>query len=80
MDGKKPKVQEKKVWKPKDVHCKEHKYSEETRVLHAKVEKELSSEKVNSEKEGHDLQSINTMPKQRIDDLADLSKDGRSLG
>ena len=74
MDGKKPKVQQKKVWKPKDVHRKEHKYSEESKDLHVEVEKELSFEKVNSKKEGHDLQLENTMLEQRIDDLADLSK------
>ena len=74
MDGKKPRIQHKKVWKPKDAHCNEQKYSEVSRDLHEEVEKELSFVKVNSEEEGHDLQSENTMPEQRIDDLADLSK------
>ena len=74
MDGEKAKVQQKKVWKPKEAHRKEQKNSEDSKDLHAKVEKEPSPKKVNSEKEGHDLQLETTMPEQRIDDRTDLSK------
>ena len=74
MDGKKAKVQQKKVWKPKEAHLKEKKNNEDSKAPHAEVNKEPSSKIENSEKEGHGLQLDTIMPKQRIDDLVELSK------
>ena len=74
MDGKKDKVQKKKAWKPKEAHRKEQKNNEDSKAPHVEVDKEPSSEKAISEKEGHGLQLDTIMPEQRIDDLANRSK------
>ena len=74
MDRKKAKVQQKKVWKPKEAHLKEQKKNEDSKAPYAEVDKVPSTKKVNSKKEGHGLQLETIMPGQRIDDLTDLSK------
>ena len=73
-DGKKTKIQQKKVWKPKEDHCQEQKNNEDSKASLAKMDNEPSFEKAIFEKDGHGIQSNTIMSEQRIDDLADLSK------